>query len=210
MGNEAKMRLFWASGDASSGPPSRAGGGLLAELRSASILLQSSILIVFYHSIIHTDWVSQCPALVLLFALRVVHNGPFTCVESGTSSGGLDRLKAHFFTQVMTVHCETVWASVIFFFFRLYFCCFSGLFVQQHRSSKSISFVSFLLLHAFFWFCCPFFSCLLFVVIGWLACVNFLLLHLVFLFFVFCFVARHFFASYLWHCYCVCHPPINV
>ena len=35
MGNEAKMRIFGASGGASSGAASRAGRGLLAELRSA-------------------------------------------------------------------------------------------------------------------------------------------------------------------------------
>ena len=40
MGNEAKMRIFWAYGGASTAPPSRAGGGLFAELRSA---LQASI-----------------------------------------------------------------------------------------------------------------------------------------------------------------------
>ena len=60
MGNEAKMRIFGASGDA----PSRAGGRLLAELRSASILLQFSILIDFYHSTIDTDSVSLSPAFV--------------------------------------------------------------------------------------------------------------------------------------------------
>ena len=35
MENEARMRIFLAFGGASSGAPSRAGGGLLAELRSA-------------------------------------------------------------------------------------------------------------------------------------------------------------------------------
>ena len=37
MGNEAKMRISLASGGASRGGPSRAGGGLLAELRSALV-----------------------------------------------------------------------------------------------------------------------------------------------------------------------------
>ena len=48
MGNEGKMGIFWAYGGASSGAPSPAGGGLLAELRLAllrpdSILLQSPV-----------------------------------------------------------------------------------------------------------------------------------------------------------------------
>ena len=67
---------FWASAGASSGAPSRAGGRLLAEprfarsysFRSTSILLQSSILVVFYHSIIDTDWVSKCPALNIVLS----------------------------------------------------------------------------------------------------------------------------------------------
>ena len=44
-GNEAIMRIFGASGGASSGAPSRAGGGLLTGLRFAGIPLPSSILI---------------------------------------------------------------------------------------------------------------------------------------------------------------------
>ena len=68
MRNEEKMRILWASGGASSGAPSRAGGGAIGRatlgrlarpprfsLRSASILLQSSILIDFYHTIVDAD-----------------------------------------------------------------------------------------------------------------------------------------------------------
>ena len=57
------MRMFGTSGGASSWPPSQAWGDLLAELRSASILPQSTLLIDFYHRIFDADRVSQCPAL---------------------------------------------------------------------------------------------------------------------------------------------------
>ena len=43
MGNEAKMRIFWASGSASSGAASRAGGVLLAELRSALLQYTAAV-----------------------------------------------------------------------------------------------------------------------------------------------------------------------
>ena len=52
MGNEAKMRIFLASGGASSGAPSRAGGGLFAEPRSA--LLAS--LGQYTAAVQYTDW----------------------------------------------------------------------------------------------------------------------------------------------------------
>ena len=70
MGNEAETSIFSSSGGgASSGVPSPAGGGRLAE---RSILLLSSKLIDFDDSMIPTDWISQCPVLLIVYTWYLV------------------------------------------------------------------------------------------------------------------------------------------
>ena len=107
MGNEAKMRVFEASGGASNGPPSRAGGSLMAELRSVIMFITTVRISIFL--VTHIYFPASGQAVVTGVAPSFPRFLPSIFIAHKVQQSHCSSI----FHQVLLIHALALSASII-------------------------------------------------------------------------------------------------